>query len=315
MGDRLVRSRPQLNVEKNVALAPHSTFQIGGRAELFCSVGSPEAFIAAVRWALEREVPYRVFASGSNVVFPDGTLRCLLVQFLGGRIAAVGKNRLLADAGVSLASVIGRATTLGLRGIETLSGIPGTVGGAVVGNVGAYGHSISEVIEGVEIYDGECRRWLTKQACRFAYRESIFKRTSHLILRVRLKFTKRDASRNLRNISRSIITLRERKYKPGLRCPGSFFKNVLVKNISKRSLRLVPPERIIEGKIPAGYLLEQVGAKGMRVGGVEIACSHGNLFVNRGGAAAADVEKLARALKGRVWKKFGIQLEEEIRYF
>ena len=119
----------------------------------------------------------------------------------------------------------------------------------------------------------------------------------------------------LEKISYDIIKTRLKKYKLGLRCPGSFFKNVLVKEVSEKSLKLISQNKIIEGKIPAGYLLEEVGAKGMRVGGIQIADFHGNLFINTGLAKAVDVKKLAKILKNRVKKKFGIVLEEEIRYF
>lgn len=115
--------------------------------------------------------------------------------------------------------------------------------------------------------------------------------------------------------SREIIQMREKKYKPGIRCPGSFFKNVLVKDVSKKSLALVDASKIIDGKIPAGWLLEQVGAKRMREGGVYIADFHGNLLVNDGKGTEKDVRKLARKLKEMVKAKFGIELEEEIRYF
>jgi UDP-N-acetylmuramate dehydrogenase len=109
--------------------------------------------------------------------------------------------------------------------------------------------------------------------------------------------------------------MRLEKYKPNLKCPGSFFKNILVEDLTKKILKNIDESKIVEGKIPAGYLLELVGAKGMRSGGVEIASFHGNLFINKGGGTAKDVMRLARLLKTRVKKKFDINLEEEIRYF
>ena len=100
-----------------------------------------------------------------------------------------------------------------------------------------------------------------------------------------------------------------------MKCPGSFFKNILAENVSKKSLKLIDKKKIIEGKIPAGYLLEEAGAKGMKLGGVRIAKFHGNLLVNSGRAKAKDVKRMADILKRRVHKKFGIRLEEEVRYF
>lgn len=311
----------------NVPLAPRSTFRIGGKSRFFVLVRKPEELCQVVQRAIQKREPFKIFAGGSNVVFPDEGLGCLVIQALGGKIT-VGRLQLIVDAGVLLGDVIKKAIALGFRGLETLSGIPGTIGGAVVGNAGAYGHSISEVIDAVEVWDPsrnkkfrssqDQRLWLPKDRCGFRYRHSIFKEPqgkNYIILRIRLKFPRKDSPKTLREISKSIITLRLRKYKPGIRCPGSFFKNVLVSEVSKKSLALVDPTKIIEGKIPAGYLLEQVGAKGMRVGGIEVAHHHGNLFINRGRGTAKDVKKLAKILKDRVKKKFGIELEEEIRYF
>lgn len=301
------------SLRRNVALARFSTFRIGDRAAFFCQVHSPDQLIAAVDWAAKHRKRCRILAGGSNVVFPDRKLQAVIVRIAGGQYQFQGAV-CAADAGVPLATVIDSAISRGLRGLETLSGIPGTIGGAVVGNAGAYGHSVSEVIEKVEIWDGKRRRFLSRARCAFRYRDSVLKHRPWLLLRVFLRFRRGDAP-SLRRTSREIIRLRTKKYRPGLKCPGSFFKNVLVGDVSKSCLARVDRRKIIEGKIPAGYLLEEVGAKGMRAGGISIAHFHGNLFVNRGGATAHDVRALAKVLKQRVRRKFGIRLEEEIRYF
>jgi len=301
-------------LQLHVPVAPLSTFGIGSTAEFFVDVNNPEDLVATVIAADQcRTMRYRVLASGSNIVFSDRPIRGLLIRFLGGKMQFDG-DTCTVDAGVTLEKVIKGAIGVGLKGLETLSGIPGTIGGAIVGNAGAYGHSISEVLHQVEIWDGKSRRWITRPECHFAYRHSVFKEESCLILRAWLRFSPGDA-KALRKISEDIVNLRLKKYKPGLRCPGSFFKNVLVQDVSPRSLPRIDPARIIEGKIPAGYLLEQVGANGMKEGGIEIAGFHGNLFFNRGGGTCAAVKHLALVLKSRVRRKFGIELEEEIRYF
>jgi len=304
--------------KKNVPLALFNTFKIGGRAEYFFKTSRPENLIKAIEWARNKKIPYRVFAGGSNVVFPDKKIKGLLIQFSGG-VIKIQKQKMEADAGVSLPALIRKSIKAGLSGLETLSGIPGTLGGAICGNAGAYGHSISEVVFAVEIWDGKKKRWLKNKDCSFDYRESVFsaqgkKRKPYIILRAVLKF-KKGGKEKLQKISREIIKIRAKKYKPGLRCPGSFFKNVPVKKISRKSLKLINKAKIIEGKIPTGYLLEEVGAKGMRMGGIEIADFHGNLFMNRGNGTAKEAKRLADILKRRVRKKFGILLEEEVRYF
>lgn len=292
----------------------------------------------AVAAAKNSGLPYKILAGGSNIVFPDGILNGFLIKigsFSRPLIKVVGQ-RIEADSGVELMQLIKVAIRNGFSGLETLSGIPGTIGGAIVGNAGAYGHSISEAVEKVEIFDPfdaapsfapqsgtsagrQGKRWLKNKDCGFHYRHSIFKEQPYIVLRAVLKFNlsgqEKGNPKKLKEISQNIITARLKKYKPGLRCPGSFFKNVLVKDVSRKTLSLINQEKIIEGKIPAGYLLEQVGAKGMRLGGIRIADFHGNLLINDGQATAKDVKNLAEILKNRVQNKFGIKLEEEIRYF
>ncbi len=315
-----------IKFRKNVKIAPLSTFGIGGWVEYFYEARTSETLIRAITLAGRMKLPFRIFAGGSNVIFPDGRMRGLLIRFKGGRIAVKGST-FIADAGVELAAVIRKSIGMGLKGLETLSGIPGTLGGAVVGNAGAYGHSISEIVKKVEIWDpfdtasldsardkqGR-RKWIKNSECHFKYRESVFKHKPHLVLRIELAF-KRGSRSRLKKISGNIVKIRGKKYRPGLKCPGSFFKNVLVADISRDSLRSVDKKKIIDGKIPAGYLLEEVGAKGVKVGGVRVADFHGNLIMNAGKAKAIDAKKLAGILKRRVRRKFGIKLEEEVRYF
>ncbi len=314
-----------MKIQTNIPLAECGTFRIGGVVKEVIEVTSSEEIIETLRRIGGRK--FCVFAGGSNIVFPDEGIPDTLIRVRGGNID-YEDGRIVADAGVPLAEGITFAIAMGLRGIETLSGIPGTIGGAVYGNAGAYGASISNCIEKVEVLVPKSRKsqsinsksqtferkWISRKQCALGYRESIFKKKDWIILRVVLKLKKGDREA-LEKKSKEIIAMREKKYKPGLRCPGSFFKNVLVKNVSKKSLALVDKTKIIDGKIPAGWLLEQVGAKGMREGGIYIADFHGNLFVNDGKGTAADVKALARKLKKKVFEKFGIELEEEVRYF
>ncbi|MDP3999484.1 MAG: UDP-N-acetylmuramate dehydrogenase [bacterium] len=315
-------------LRRNYPIAKLSTFQIGGRAGYFCEVKSFNDFLKAVETAKQSGVSYKIVAGGSNVVFPDGQLNHLLIKIKNltyPAIKAIG-TKIEADSGANLMRLIKKAVAGGLSGLETLSGIPGTVGGAIVGNAGAYGQSISGALERVLVWDPVQNKklWLDKNECHFQYRHSIFKEQPYLILRAVFKFSAKGGSASggnkeriveLKTISNNIIATRLKKYPAGLRCPGSFFKNVLVKEISAKSLKLINQEKIIEGKIPSGYLLEQIGAKGMRMGGIRIADFHGNLLINDGRARSEDVKKLSRILKNKVQKKFGINLEEEVRYF
>mgnify|MGYP001563727322 CR=1 FL=1 len=287
---------------------------MGGLADYYLAVKNADELIAAVKLARSRHWSYFILAGGSNVIFPE-RYRGLLIHWLPqtGQPKVLASRRVMCEAGLSLGKLIVFVNRRGLAGLETLADIPGTVGGAVVGNAGAYGRTVSEVVRRVEIFDGQRRRFIGARACRFAYRHSVFKERPWLVLQVEMEFAA-GKPRTLAKRSREITILRRQRYLPTMRCPGSYFKNVLAKEASVATRRLIPPEKIIGGKIPAGYLLESVGALGRREGGVEVSDFHGNLFINRGNATIKDVKKLSGDLKRLVQQKFGIKLEEEVRY-
>ena len=295
-------------------LAPLTTFGIGGSADLFLTPRDEAELLRAIAFAREHDLPLTIIAGGSNLVVADEGIRGLVIQIRSGGIRELGGGRIECGAGVSLAALITHASRRGLAGLESLSGIPGTVGGAIVGNAGAYGQSISTPIEGVRIFDGEAVRTISPDDCEFAYRTSIFKKhRDWIVLSARFRFTE-GKSAELQKKAAEIIATREKKYKPGLACPGSYFKNVLVSSVSPESLALIDQTKIIDGKIPSGYLLEVAGARGRSRGRARVADFHGNLIFNEGGATATDVRALAEELKVLVLEKFGIALEEEIRY-
>lgn len=306
--------KPKIRIKKNVSLEPFSTFRIGGWAEFFCTVENAEEIIETIQYAKAKKLKWRIFAGGSNVVFSDKPQKGLFIRIFGGRIKWEG-NQVFLDPGILLDSVVKSSISRGFKGLEALSGIPGTIGGAVFGNAGAYGKSVSQVVEKVEIWDParEKRRWISKNQCVFKYRESILKKKLWILLQIVLRLEKGE-KKKLKETSKRIISARLKKYPPTLKSPGSFFKNVIAKDISKIAYAKIDTSKIIDGKIPAGYLLEAVGAKGMRVGDVYVATCHGNLILNKGKGATEDVQMLSRILKRKVKQKFGIELEEEVRY-
>lgn len=282
----------------------YTTFGIGGEAEKILVIKKPEELVVAVSDARKNKIPYQLIAGGSNVVFSDKFFRGLLIVYRNpaGKIK-IENNVVECDASLPLLKLVTGTVKNGFAGLETLSGIPGTVGGAIVGNAGAYGQSISDKLVAVEVWDpllgaGGKTKWIEKKNCKFKYRDSIFKHKDLVVLRAKFELVKGE-QKELVKKSREIIKIRNQKYAPGLRCPGSFFKNVVQADGSK---------------IPAGKLLEEVGAKGMRVGGIYVADFHGNLLLNDGTGTCAEVKKLATKLKQKVFKKFGIKLEEEVRY-
>ena len=255
-----------------------------------------------------------IVGNGTNIIASDSGFDGTIIKITNNHIKISG-NKISCGAGLLLQKLINAANKAGLAGLETLAGIPGTVGGAIFGNAGAYGREISDSLVKVKIFNGKDLRWLSKKDCAFRYRESIFKKKPSWVI-LETKFVLKNGSNfDLIKKSKEIIALREKKYKPNIRCAGSIFKNILAASPAGRRLKnKIPPDKIIKGKIPAGYLLEQVGAKGMRIGGISVANHHGNLIVNNGRGTAKDAKTLIEVLKNKVKNHYGTELEEEVQY-
>lgn len=304
-------------MKKNFLLKNYTTIRIGGRAKFFCIVKSKLELVTAIEWARIQKMMWCVVGEGSNLVVSDRGYPGLIIQNeikkfnRDGKVVTIG-------AGNNLFETIFRLNRLGLAGMERMAGIPGTVGGAIYGCAGAYGQELKDALVKVRFFDGKNFRVFTNKQCQFGYRESIFKkRKEWTITEVELRLKPAKSSKLLA-ISREIINLRKKKYHPGLNCPGSFFKNVRLVDLGpvalKKLLKKIDRTEIKYGKLPTGYLLEQVGAKGMKQGSIKVAKHHANLIYNSNGGKGRDVVFLAAKLKALVKKKFGIIIEEEVQY-
>jgi UDP-N-acetylmuramate dehydrogenase len=236
-----------------------------------------------------------------------------MLRFVARRMLAAG-DRIQCDAGAVLQDLVDFSIDHGLQGLETLAGIPGSVGAAVYGNAGAYGHSISERVRQVRFFDGECVRVFDNAACEFHYRESVFKRHKDwIVFSTELRLTPADTGL-LRETADDIVKVRNEKFPVTMKCAGSIFKNFLLAELPPAVAAAVPAKVVREGKVPAAYFLEQVGAKGMTRGNIHVAHYHANLIYNAGAGTAADLCALIQELKDRVRKQFAVELEEEVQY-
>ena len=305
-------------MKHNYSLKKLTTLKIGGPAKYFTNVKSERQLIGVIEWARKSKMRWYIIGEGSNLVPSDKGFNGLIIKNEIKNLRINGK-KILVGAGDNLLELIHKLNNLGLSGMEKMGGIPGTIGGAIYGSAGAYGQAIKDSLIRVKVFDGTKIKWISKKQCHFKYRESIFKtKKDWIILAAELKLEK-GSQKELYKTSEKIIKLRERKYWPGLSCPGSFFKNIVVKEIRpvalrKKFLSKIPKEKVIYGKIPSGYLLETIGAKGMKYGKIKVAEHHGNLIYNSGHGKSKDIVKLAKILKNKVKKNFGINLEEEVQY-
>lgn len=287
-----------IEIKQNEPLAKHNTFAIGGPADYFAAAKSPEEIMEAVAYAKKNNLPYFVLGGGSNILISDSGYRGLIIK-IQNRDFKIEGEKITAGAGAALSQLMNVSAERGLSGLEWAVGIPGTIGGAVNGNCGAYGRSISESAEAVSVLDesGRIKKY-SKADCGFNYRSSKFKNLANkeIIIEVELKLAKGEKEKIKEEIKNILMT---RKGKvPPQPSAGCVFKNI----------------KSPDGKLVAavGKLVDQCGLKGSRMGGAAIPQTHGNYVVNMGGAKAEEVRALINVCKEKVKEKFGFDLEEEI---
>lgn len=304
---------PNLRISESEPLARHTRFGIGGVATLFCDAPDQESCVGALRILKQADLPHVVIGGGTNLVVADAGFAGVVLRFSGAGIRREG-NLLRAEAGAVLQDVVDRSIALGLSGMQTMTGIPGYLGGAVYGNAGAYGQSIQERVESVLATDGERVAAFSNADCHFRYRESWFK--SHkdwLILQTDLRFAEGDAG-ELQKVADEIRQIRDKKYPPTMRCAGSIFKNVFFAQLPAGAQAEVPPKLVRDGKVPSAWFLEEAGVMGMRRGDIQVATYHANLIYNDGAGTASDLVAVIEECKKRVADRFGFELEEEVQY-
>jgi UDP-N-acetylmuramate dehydrogenase len=304
---------PGLHVQTNVPLSQYTRFALGGPADLFVETADPTAFIAALELARRSGLPHTMIGGGSNLIVSDTGYRGIILKFHGDNIS-IGGSSLTVQAGAVLQAVVDASVARGLKGLETMTGIPGFTGAAIYGNAGAYGQSISGRVAKVHFHDGIIHRTFTNEQCEFHYRESIFKRHKDwIILSAELGLTPADPT-ELAATSAGILAIRNEKYPPTMKCAGSIFKNFLLAELPPAVASALPAQVIREGKVPSAYFLEQTGAKGLFVGDIHVATYHANLIFNGGHGTTSHLLALILDLKSRVYDRFGIKLEEEVQY-
>ncbi|MBU1159602.1 UDP-N-acetylmuramate dehydrogenase [Patescibacteria group bacterium] len=274
-----------LEIKENEILADHSTFKIGGPAKYFASAKNKEEILEAIDFAKNKNLPYFVLAGGSNILFRDEGYNGVIIQIKNLKFKI--KNSIIeVTAGLPFSKLIMDSIEAELTGLEWGVGIPGTIGGCVAGNCGAYGHSISESVIKIKTLEKE----YLKEECDFKYRASKFKSGLEIILEIELKLEKGNKEKSQEEI-KDILTKRREKIPP-YPSIGSIFKN---------------PKPLI-----AKELIEQCGLKGQRINGAQISEQHANFIVNVGNAKAQDVLGLINLCQSKVKEKFNIDLGPEI---
>jgi len=340
---------------ENVPLSPYTTFKIGGPARWFAEAATEADILEAVSFARKRSLPLFVMGGGSNLLVSDAGSAGLVLRIAlrGIRDSFEGDNLVLrVGAGENWDQFVSHAVSLDCAGIECLAGIPGTVGGTPVQNVGAYGQEVSETILSVRALDLESKEFveMTAAECRFAYRQSVFNTSAkgqYIVTRVEyalvpggcptlkyadLKRHFQDCSGtpSLAQVAEAVRAIRRQKGMflvegdPNCRSAGSFFKNPVVSPETLAAISATLPAGTVipqypaeddRVKLAAAWLVERAGfAKGYGNGRAGISSQHTLALVNRGGATAKEVLQLSEEIVARVEEKFGVRLEREPVY-
>jgi len=316
-----------LGVKRNIKLAEQTTFQVGGRAKYFLQVSNKQQLCRALSWAKSKSLPIFVLGGGSNILFQDKPYPGLVIKIANNRINKIKRNTIVVGGGMYLPQLERKFLENSWTGLEWARGIPGTVGGAIHGNAGAFGHEIKELVKKVITIDPLTleEKVYSPSQCKFCYRGSVFKENKEIIWRAELKFKKgkkKDIEEKSNNYWQYKFKNRHFFAYPSA---GSIFKNIFIKDTPYfKTYHQLPNSiegyAIIKGKkaktkggkLSTGWLIEQCGLKGKRRGKAMISNYHANVIVNLGGAKAADILYLINLCKKKVWENFGIKLEEEI---
>jgi UDP-N-acetylmuramate dehydrogenase len=276
----------------NEPMSRHTSLRVGGAADLYAEPEDADDLLMLVRALKDRQVPWLAIGRGYNLLVRDGGIRGAVISMARfNRISEAGERLIRAGAGAENLALVRFAQERGLGGIGFISGIPGTVGGAVKMNAGAYGSGVLERLESLTLLRGDTVAEYPREEIRYGYR-NVALPTGAIVLAALFRLVPCDPQQTEKEI-REDSELRRSKHNVGFPSAGSFFKN------------------------PSGQaawrLIDQAGLRGAAVGGAQVSEVHSNFLINRGGATAADFLELARRVREAVFNVSGVTLEEEVR--
>ena len=288
-------NHPDLELRTNQSMSRFTSFRIGGDAQLLALPKDEEELCALLKMSGEMDIPFAILGAGTNVLAPDEGIKGLVIclkDALNG-MEQIGETEIRVMAGVTMSRAAVFAANLGLGGLEFAHGIPGTVGGGVYMNAGAYGGEIKDVCTRVRIMDmgGRCR-WITREEAAFSYRHSAIEDNPWIVVAAEFRLEPRPME-EIKERMLELIGKRRASQPLDLPSAGSAFK------------------RPVGGY--AAALIDQTGLKGFRIGGAAVSEKHAGFVVNLGGATAEDVKRLLKEVSDRVYDAHGIRLEPEVR--
>lgn len=279
-----------VKIYRNCNISRYSTIGIGGHATLILPQ-TPDSFVFTLDYLREEKIEYKVVGRASNILFPDKDVESVIIKTTNLNRFFVTDRLLYTECGASFSKTINELANLGYGGFESLYCIPGTVGGMIYQNAGAYGKAISDnLVDALVYFDGEIKR-VDRDELSFAYRSSSLSKSGGILLSARFILNESQPD----SIISSLLKVRERRNKnqpTDKRSLGSIFKRT-------------------DG-IPISMLIDKAGLKGYKIGGAEISKKHAGFIINNGGATASDVIALINLIKSTLYYRYGIIPELEI---
>jgi len=302
-------------VRKDVPLAKHTTFNIGGAAKYFFVAKTSGDIQKAVRAANKLGTRYFLLSGGSNVLVSDSGFKGLVIKIHNTQYI-IHNTKVVAESGVEMSTLVRETTQRGLAGLEWAGGLPGTVGGAVRGNAGAFGGETKDCVFSVTALDTAGKKKIyTKKECGFGYRNSIFKKKGIIVLSATFQLGKGNA-KELQATVRDHIHYRKTRHPLEYPNAGSVFKNPELQKVPK-TVQQEFADAIKQDPfpvIPAAAIISKAGLQGTRVGGAEISAKHPNYIVNTQNASANDVLQLIQTVQTKIKTKYSVVLEAEIQF-
>ncbi len=302
-------------LELNKSLKDRTTIRVGGRARYYKKVLSVKELVDTVIKARDLKLDHMIIGGGSNIIFSDKGYPGLVIENRSAQIEIQGES-LVADSGVFSERLVRTAAEYGKSGLEFVAGIPATVGGMVINNVGAYGKEIVDVLENILILDQSNKQKMIKpKELKFQYRGSALKgSTEGKSYPVVLRAFFRVSSLSSEIISRKVEDQKKIRLKsnPTGLSAGCIFKNPKIDDLS--SLPDDWQDKIKNNRISAGFLLDMAGAKELSVGHAYVSGDHANYIINKRRAKARDTKKLRDQMRDLVKEKYGIELESEVEF-
>jgi UDP-N-acetylmuramate dehydrogenase len=312
----LSQAFPKVSFKSNHALAPLTYFKIGGPAEMYAEINDLESAVDLITFCRQQDIRYTILGGGSNVLISDKGIRGLVLRLTADKITDTNrelsddKRLITAEVGVKTSTLVAKTIALGYSGLEYFMGVPGTLGGAIYNNAHYLSDLIGEHVHRVEVLTTQnSRQWLSQSECQFGYDSSRFHSSDELILQVEFALSPGNPSISQEKVAKA-TRYRADTQPLGPPSSGCIFQNTP----NNQALINLFPQFADRSHVPTGFLIDQAGLKGLRVGDIEVSQKHAAWLINLGQGTAADVKEIVSQIKNRVKEKFAVEIKEEIFY-